>query len=291
MEINAPDVVGLFVQQSGLARILERRFEPEPAFRREIGSHFDVSDQEVVLEHPPIKAEAHHIPNGRPCTVTGDQPIRFDLIGPIRCIDIQNDMIVHSGHPRHSVAPPNFDRCPISLGRANFFNEELFEIGLLQVDKGRVLMPVLGLEIEFENPVLSVKHLADIPHHALVAHPLACTQTVRDFQRAFGEADRTATLPDPFVIVQHQHRCALAPQIKGSGHSDWTTANDYHGVALRRLRLRRNGCIRVQLERKIVADVDHSVTPATVPTSRCPACLSRCADGRCRVPRHRRGPR
>ena len=54
LEVDAPDVVGLAVQQRRLVR-MERRIEPEPALGREIRFHVDVGDQEAVAEHLPFR--------------------------------------------------------------------------------------------------------------------------------------------------------------------------------------------------------------------------------------------
>ncbi len=49
LEVDAPDPVGLAVQQHGLVRV-EGRVEPEPALGGEVGLHAHVGDQEAVAE-------------------------------------------------------------------------------------------------------------------------------------------------------------------------------------------------------------------------------------------------
>ena len=73
LQVDTPDVVRLFVQKRRLPAI-ERRVEPEPAFRREIGIHDHIRDQEVVFEHTPFEIDAQHPARGRGGSVTGDQP-------------------------------------------------------------------------------------------------------------------------------------------------------------------------------------------------------------------------
>ena len=62
LEVDAPDVVGLPVQQRRLVR-MERRIEPEPALRREIGRHVNVGDQEAVAEHLPFPLQPEQLPH------------------------------------------------------------------------------------------------------------------------------------------------------------------------------------------------------------------------------------
>src|SRR3569833_4311040 len=50
LEVDAPDVIWLFVEQRRAAG-MERRIEPEPAFGRERRCHLHVGDQELLLEH------------------------------------------------------------------------------------------------------------------------------------------------------------------------------------------------------------------------------------------------
>ena len=49
LKVDAPDVIGLAVQQHALVG-MERRVKPEPAFGGEISRHFHVGNQEVVAE-------------------------------------------------------------------------------------------------------------------------------------------------------------------------------------------------------------------------------------------------
>ena len=71
LQIDAPDVVGLLVQQRR-APGMERRIEPEPALGRKFRGHLDVGDQELVLEHLPGKFRADHLPQRRARAVAGD---------------------------------------------------------------------------------------------------------------------------------------------------------------------------------------------------------------------------
>ena len=82
LEIDPPDIVGLAVQQGRGARF-EPRFEPEPAFGREIGFHRDIGDQETVLEHLADKAQPQHAAQRAGGAVAADQPVGGDPVGPL----------------------------------------------------------------------------------------------------------------------------------------------------------------------------------------------------------------
>ena len=92
LEVDAPDVVGLLVQQGRLAGV-ERRVEPEPALGRVVGRHLDVGDQEPVLEHPALEREAHELADLGARAVAGDQPVGLDRVGAVGRLQIDAGMI------------------------------------------------------------------------------------------------------------------------------------------------------------------------------------------------------
>ncbi len=93
LEIDAPDIVGLPVQQRGAAG-MKRRIEPEPALGRELRRHLDVGDQELVLEHLAGELGADHLPQRGARAVAGDDILRVQAIGALRRLDRQRDGIV-----------------------------------------------------------------------------------------------------------------------------------------------------------------------------------------------------
>ena len=92
LEVDAPDVVGLPVQQHRLVRV-ERRVEPEPALGREVRLHQDVGDQEAVAEHLPFRFESQHAAHGAARTVADDQPVAPERVGTVRRVDDELDVI------------------------------------------------------------------------------------------------------------------------------------------------------------------------------------------------------
>ncbi len=88
LEVDAPHVVGLLVQQRRLSGAFERGLEPEPALGGEGGRHPHVGDQEVVLEHAALEREAGHAAHRRARAVAGGEPVGLQRVGPVRRIDL-----------------------------------------------------------------------------------------------------------------------------------------------------------------------------------------------------------
>ena len=88
LQVDAPDPIRLLVQKGRLPPV-ERRVEPEPALGGKIGIHHHIGNQEIVLEDTTDEIETHHGPDRRTGTVTGNQPVCLDPVGPIRRFDGQ----------------------------------------------------------------------------------------------------------------------------------------------------------------------------------------------------------
>ena len=59
LQIDAPDIVRLFVQQ-GRASLMERRIEPEPSLGWKVALHLHIGDQEAIFEDLALKGETEH---------------------------------------------------------------------------------------------------------------------------------------------------------------------------------------------------------------------------------------
>src|SRR6516164_10605734 len=64
LQVDAPDVVGLLVQQRRAAG-MERRIEPEPALGWKFRGHLHVGDQELVLKDLAGELRTDHSSKGR----------------------------------------------------------------------------------------------------------------------------------------------------------------------------------------------------------------------------------
>ena len=82
LEVDAPDIVGLAVQQHALARV-EGRVEPEPALGGEFGMHLHVGDQEAVAEDAAMAFLAQQAAQRRARAVAGQDPLRIDAVAAV----------------------------------------------------------------------------------------------------------------------------------------------------------------------------------------------------------------
>ncbi len=213
------------------------------------------------------------------------------------------DLLLVGGgdHRIDAVASAKLDRGAFGLRGGDGVMQELFEPRLLQVDEGRHRMAAFGQEVEFVKQPVIVKDLAKVPLHALVQHGGSRPQTVADFKRALGKAQRPAAQPRAFMVIQQHDRHTPPAKIKRRGQTD-RPAPDHNSLVTNRcggILIRRSG-IGVEAERQCIAfrnQVLHLIlpdpgfSPAAPPTSPDRGQRSRCGDGGCRAPRHRHARR
>ena len=261
LQVDAPDPVGLLVQQRGLAGI-EGRVEPEPPLGREIGLHDHIRDQEIILEHAPHEIEAQQLPTGRSGAVAGDYPVGGQLIGAVRRLDPDRHMIglgVQRDDPRLAA---NFHRRARRLQGVEAQHKLMFQMILLQVDEGRAPMPILGQQVEFIDLTVAEKHLSDIPDDALFHQRLGATQPVEDFQGPLGKADRAAAKADAVIVVQHHGLNPALRQIDGGGQPDRPRPDNRDTVPAARTVLFRAAGIGID---RRLEDAGHPVSSPPAP--------------------------
>ena len=105
-------------------------------------------------------------------------------------------------------------------------DQRLFQIKLLQIDEGGHLVPVLRQQVEGEQKVVAVKHLAELPGDALRHQAFADAEPVENFQRALRPADAARALADAVGIVEENDRHAALRQIDGGGEPDRAGTDD-----------------------------------------------------------------
>ncbi len=113
LQVDAVDVVGLFVQQGGLA-VVKGRGEPEPTLGRVMvakggGFHLYVCDQEMFVEGLALERQVHAFAGGGPRAIAGDVPVGFQLIRAVRRLDRQFDVIGVAFVIGHLVEKPQVD--------------------------------------------------------------------------------------------------------------------------------------------------------------------------------------
>jgi hypothetical protein len=225
LEVDAPDVVGLPVQQRRTSR-MEGRIKPEPALGRKFRRHLDVGDQELILEHLAAEFRADHLPQRGARTIAGDDVLRVHAIGAFGRVDRQRDGIVALLQRRYLVAPAKVD-----LGQVRDAIDEIgFRVILLEVDEGRPLVAVFRQQIELVELGLAMKDPADAPHHALCDHTVADAEPVPVFQRALREADRARALADAVGIIQQHDALAALREIDRQRQSNRPGAHHHDRV-------------------------------------------------------------
>ena len=277
LEVEPPDVVRLLVQQ-GRGAGLEGRVEPEPPFGREVHVHLHVGDEKTVLEHTALETEAKSRPHGRAGAVAGDHPVGGEPVRPVGGQHLQDHAFLGLRNALYPVAAADFHGRAHRLRGADTVDQGLLQIGLLQVDEGWIAVPRLGQQVELEHLAVAVEHLAQVPHHAPVQQLRAAAETVGDLQAALGDADRPAAHADALVVVQHQHRHALQPEIESSTHPHRPAADDHHRVADGRCRILVRGArVGVLPEGERVAILKHRRSPRlrAAPTPAAPPTFSR----------------
>ena len=198
LEIDAEHLVGLAMQQHRLAA-MEGRIEPEPALGRKLRLHAHVGDQEAVVEHLAVEAQAHHGADRAAHAIGGDDVLRGQPVDAIRRLDLQPHLLAILLDADDLVLPAQIDFGKIGAA----LDQVLLDIILLQVDEGRETLMRLALHLELVDQPLADIELAGVPQHALVQHALRHAQPVPDFQRALRPADGAAADRDGVVFVQH----------------------------------------------------------------------------------------
>ena len=135
------------------------------------------------------------------------------------------------------VVAADFNRLSLCLQVEHPVHQEFFEMILLEVDEGRVLVPVLGQQVELVDLAFIEEHLAGIPGNALFDHRLTAAEPVEDFERPFGKADCPRAERYLVVVVQNDDRDVLLRQIDCRCKSDRPRAHDNDRVADGRFRI------------------------------------------------------
>ena len=177
LQVDAPDVVRLFVQERRFSR-MKRRIEPEPALGREFRIHPHVGDEELILKGLADEIGADHTAQARTRAVTGDHVIGGDGIGTFRRVDRQTHMVVRGLQAYDLITPAQIN--PRHLGDA--LAQEFFGVILLQIDEGRHFVPAFRQEVEAIDELFAEKNPADLPDDPLFHHALGDAEAVPIFE-------------------------------------------------------------------------------------------------------------
>ena len=204
---------------------MERRVEPEPALGREIRLHHHVGDQEAVHEDLAFDIQAQHAPDRAARAVGGNQPVGLDGIEAVLGLHLERDALAALGGRNHLVAPAQVDARQRRGARRHVF----LEVVLLQVDHARPVVVGFRHQVEVVDLLFAEEGATDIPRHALAAHRVADAVAIEDFQRTLGVADAARADRHRVVLVQQQHRNALALQVERSAEAHGAGTDHDHG--------------------------------------------------------------
>ena len=223
LEVDAPDVVRLHVEQHALVA-MEHRVEPEPALRRAVQPHLHVGDQEAVLELAALALQAQQTAHGGAAAVARRDVVGIEFVGAVGRLHRQPDVVGPLDHPGHAAPPAQIDQGQLrgALGK------EALDVILLQVDEGRPRVAGFGQQVEAVDLLVPEEDAAHVPGDALVDHAVAAAEPVEDLQRALGEADGARAGRQRAVVVQQHHRHAALRQVDGERQPDRTGAHDHH---------------------------------------------------------------
>ena len=263
LEVDAPDAVGLLVQERALAR-MERRVEPEAAFAREVGGHRHVRDQEAVVKDAALRLQPHQRAHRRARSVAGGEPAGLQPIGAAGRVDGQRGRIGRRLDADDGIAPADLD----VRQRERALGEEAFDVVLLQVDERRPLVPVLGQQVEAVDQRVLEVDAAEIPRHALANHRVAAAEPVEYFQRALGEADRARAGRQLVVVVEQQHLDAALREVDCETQADGPRSDDDDRVQRRLARALVRRRLVFELDGLIVLHIAHDSSDSHIALSR-----------------------
>ena len=225
LEIDAPDVVGLLVDQRGLSGI-ERRVEPEAPDRGEVRFHAYVGNQEVVLEYPAYEIQSQGLPYRAAMPVRGDQVIATEPVFPCGGAHGHDDLVGAVLDTDYLVLPAD----PGLRMLRKQVDQVFFRIELLQVDKRGELLFLVRQQVELVDRFGCLAEIdpALVPHHAFFHHAPAGADAIQDLQRTLRPADSARTVTHGVVFLQHHGADAVARQVYGAGQANGSSTCDDH---------------------------------------------------------------
>src|SRR5579864_7461729 len=230
LQIDAPDVVGLTVQECRASR-MESRVEPEAALGRKIRLHAHVGDEEAVFEHLSLEVEPESAADGAAHAVSGDQVIAAQPVASVGSLDLDFDMIGTRRHAGDAILPAEIEAAPHQ--RLGFGDEDFLGQDLLQIDEGGEAMPAFRQQVELVEQLLAVEHLAKIPSDTTRDHALGAAEPVEDLERTLRPANGAAAGADGIVLIQQHSRNALVHEINCGRETDGPAARHDHRVVWR----------------------------------------------------------
>ena len=224
--VDAPDVVGLLVDQDRPAGIAGRLEEGAP-LGREVVLHADVGDDVAALEVLAGQAQPHHAAQRASRAVGRQQVAGAQRVRPGRRGDVECDAVGVAAQAGNLALPACVDQRVARDG----VPQVLLDVLLLQVVHRQVLLMVAVRHLQPEDALPAVEALAVPPAQRLGEERLDRADPLQDLQAGAGEADRTAAVVEGFLAVEKDARDAVARQRQRRRHADRSGAGDRNGVA------------------------------------------------------------
>ncbi len=222
LEVDAPDIVGLAMQQHRLAG-MERRIEPEPALRRKVRLHAHVGDQKTVAKRLTLALVAQRLANEAARSIRGDEIIADERVDSVRSLDLKQDLLAVLVDADHLALPAKFE----VRQRAGALEEIAFDVILLEIDERGATVSLLRQKVEAVDFVLAKENPAPAPADALGDHWLPAAKTVEDLQCAFGEADGAGACGEAVVVVEKQDVGSALREVNRRGETDRARSDDH----------------------------------------------------------------
>ena len=175
LKVNAPDVVGLLVQQHALTGV-KLWVKPHATFGGKVSLHHHVGNQEAVFENMTFNVQPQVATHGTARAIGHHQPIGFHIKRAFGGFKGEARMIGLGTHAHGLAFPTN-----VHAEFERTLNQRLFQVVLLQVDHARALVARFWHQVELVDLFILQKGAANVPAHTLFTQGLAHAQTVQHF--------------------------------------------------------------------------------------------------------------
>ena len=158
LEVDAPDAVGLHVQQHALLR-MKFGIEPEPALGGKVDLHPHIGDQETVAKDATFALLAGQPPQRRAAAVASHHMVGHEFVRAVGRVHREHRVVSALLDAGHGVLPAQVDQRQLG----GTLREIALDVVLLQVDERRSRMPFVGEQVELVDLRIAEEHSAHVP--------------------------------------------------------------------------------------------------------------------------------
>jgi hypothetical protein len=179
LQVDAQDVVGLAMHQSGMAG-MKRRMEPEAAITRRASVSAHIGNEKALLERATGAMETQASPERATCAVGSDDPARLERLGARRRLDHELDAIGQLREPGHTMSPID----PSVTKGGESLNQHRLQGVLRKINESRATVAGLGLQIKVKQFFSTVIDPPDLPCNPAADQRLADAEATHDLKRS-----------------------------------------------------------------------------------------------------------